>query len=441
MFYGQYAVAGAFGGLLSYLVFRAFPSKDLGISGEDHTGWYSYQLLFIFEGLVTVVVALITFLWLPSGPSEAWWLTPREREIAADRILRDRQGDAADFHDSGDDSEDDVRDGDDDAESESADVEVGRAATPRKTYTAMDPMGSPSLSDEPEERWGLLSPTPSASAGPSSTTKTSPVSTNAQLGGEASLTPQDVASALMDPKIWFLLAINILSSVPGMAFSVFLPLVLRGLQYSPLASNLLTVPPFLLGAVTLWSITYASDRARRRIRFVIIGLGINLVGLLAAAYLPSSAYAARYVALCVLLAGSYVASPLTVAWITANTPVPGKRAVLLGVNGWGNLAGVLASRLYAPSEAPEYRAPLRWTLVLVALSAAGYAMFEAALRWENHRRAKVVATWETEDRMREERDGRGPAKDGVWRRALMRRVGVKEEGRRGDEKLTFSYGL
>lgn len=26
MFYGQYALAGAFGGLVSYFVFRAFPS-------------------------------------------------------------------------------------------------------------------------------------------------------------------------------------------------------------------------------------------------------------------------------------------------------------------------------------------------------------------------------------------------------------------------------
>lgn len=34
--------------------------------------------------------------------------------------------------------------------------------------------------------------------------------------------------------------------------------------------------------------------------------------------LPREAYTSRYLGLCVLLSGSYVASPLTVAWITGN---------------------------------------------------------------------------------------------------------------------------
>jgi hypothetical protein len=45
----------------------------------------------------------------------------------------------------------------------------------------------------------------------------------------------------------------------------------------------------------------------------------------------------------VLQIGSYTAPPLTVAWLAQNTPSPGKRAIILGFNGWGNLAGVIGS--------------------------------------------------------------------------------------------------
>lgn len=47
------------------------------------------------------------------------------------------------------------------------------------------------------------------------------------VGGEATLTRRDVVEAFRDWKIWWLLGVNITSSVPGMAFSVFLPLVVK----------------------------------------------------------------------------------------------------------------------------------------------------------------------------------------------------------------------
>jgi hypothetical protein len=35
-------------------------------------------------------------------------------------------------------------------------------------------------------------------------------------------------------------------------------------------------------------------------------------------------------------------------------PEPGKRALVLGVNGFGNLSGVIGSQLFRKSYAPEY---------------------------------------------------------------------------------------
>lgn len=55
------------------------------------------------------------------------------------------------------------------------------------------------------------------------------------------LTKLDVAEALLDWKLWYVLVFNICASVPGQAFSVFLPLVVNGLGYTALTANLVSV--------------------------------------------------------------------------------------------------------------------------------------------------------------------------------------------------------
>lgn len=386
MFYGQYAVAGAFGGLVSYVVFSLFPGGEE--EDGDVEGWKSYQVLFVLEGVLTIVVAVVTLLWLPTGPGTAWWLTPQERVMAEDRVVQDRAamegdpGPVASYDPiMGSDSEDDLP----------ASTLHHRHGTPVTTHSL------------------LLSP------------RRTPL-----VGGEPALTRHDVYSAFTDPKIWVLLALNILSSLPATAFSIFLPLILRGLNHSPLAANLLTIPPFLLGAATLWTVTYLSDRDRVRFRYILLGLGINATGLLAAVVLPDEAYTSRYLALCVLLSGSYIASPLTVAWISGNIQLPGKRAVVLGINGWGNVAGVVAGWLFEPKWAPGYRVPLVVTLGCVLVSAGGYAGFVGWVKREN----------------REREVGRGVQRVGRWRQWGWERVGGKGEFvAGGEEKWGVRYGV
>ncbi|CEJ59615.1 Putative Major facilitator superfamily transporter [Penicillium brasilianum] len=65
--------------------------KMRGIGG--HTGWF---WLFLLEGLLTCVIALVAFLWLPASPTETRsvicrnpWYTEREEAIMVNRILRD----------------------------------------------------------------------------------------------------------------------------------------------------------------------------------------------------------------------------------------------------------------------------------------------------------------------------------------------------------------
>ncbi|KAK9364992.1 major facilitator superfamily domain-containing protein [Lipomyces kononenkoae] len=49
-------------------------------------GW---QLLMMIEGLLTVIMGVISFWWLPASPASAWFLTEREKAVAHARALRD----------------------------------------------------------------------------------------------------------------------------------------------------------------------------------------------------------------------------------------------------------------------------------------------------------------------------------------------------------------
>ena len=407
-FYGQAAVGGALGGLISYLVFSHFGNDDGG-SDKD---WRPWQVLFLLEGTLTIVVAFIGYFWLPHSVETAWFLTPEERRYASSRVVRDR------------------------------DIQNAPAAVQeddRETEETYD-----------EESRGLLD------SSKHSITSATP---SRQLVDDRGLSPHDVLSSVFNTKIWHILACNVLSAIPVYAFSVFLPLVLAPLtkKANPALINLLTAPPHICGAIVLYFAASYSDKHRIRLKPILLGLFIMVTGLVIVVLLPSSWAIPRYIALNILLSGTYVASPLTVAWISGNTPSPGKRALLLGINGWGNLAGVISAILFRPKYAAGgYIVPFWWTLASVALAALGYVLFLRRLKTENEMRQDILRKWSEDDVEAERLHGRGPVPQ--QQRWLKKFIGMTRShtslawladwleraaraSREGDDRLTFVYGL
>lgn len=413
LFYGQAAVGGALGGIISYFVFKHFPDRH-GSNPDIESRWQSWQVLFLLEGGLTVMVALVGYVWLPHSVETAWFLTPEERRYASSRVMRDR-----------------------------AAQEGSTASTKHRDSNSFSP-----TSTIDEESRGLLHPSTA-----------SPSDRRATLD-DRGLTPRDILSALSSPLVWHLLACNILSAIPVYAFSVFLPLVLAPLTGNKASSsliNLLTAPPHICGAITLYLFASYSDRHRTRLRPILVGLGIMVTGLSLVVVLPRAWAVPRYISLNILISGAYIASPLTVAWISGNTPSPGKRALILGINGWGNLAGVISAMLFGPKYADTgYIVPFFWTLVSVALAAGGYVLFLRNLTAENARRRAIVHEWDNEERENERIEGTGPLKQNhrlaTSLMKVLKRLGhldklvewleqATQGGREGDEKMTFEYGL
>lgn len=98
---------------------------------------------------------------------------------------------------------------------------------------------------------------------------------------------------------------------------------------------------------------------------------------------------------------------------------PGKRTLVLGVNGWGNLAAIVGSQLYRQQYAPQCKIPFYVTLIFVAVSLLGYLSYRFVLHKVNRWRLAILEN-KTEVEI---------ANDRV------------DETRYADRKWTFIYGL
>jgi MFS family permease len=76
-------LATAFAGLIAAGVFHGMDGS-MGLAG--------WKWLFILQGVVTFVIAVVGYFVLPDFPSTTRWLTPEERELAHNRMELDTVG-------------------------------------------------------------------------------------------------------------------------------------------------------------------------------------------------------------------------------------------------------------------------------------------------------------------------------------------------------------
>lgn len=437
LFYGSYGVAGALGGVIAYLVFSRFPSDDISTTGhlESDNSWQACQVLFLVEGCLTIVVAMAGFFWLPKSAGTAWFLNPEERECAETRVALDRE------------------------------MSYAHAADAEYTALVVDATtdGADRFSEDEGEQSRRLLGNERAFSESSLTVKN-----GNSLTADAGLSRSEILSTILFlPMIFPILVLNIASAIPSTGFSIFLPIVLSSMKMSsPLHSNILTVPPFLLASITLYIFMHWSDKSRKRFLPILASLVVIMVGLALILLLspPSSSIGTvvLYLCMCLLLSGCFIPSPLTVAWFAGNIPDPGKRAIVLGINGYGNLAGIFAARIFAPKYQKEgFRTSFWMTLVITSFSLVGFAGLRVVLGMINDARKRFLLRWTEADLAEEHASGTGKRKSWhagipnlvivggrVWDESVRRLVGVKLLGmdadsasaRRGDEKMTFTYG-
>ncbi|RYP56782.1 hypothetical protein DL770_010811 [Monosporascus sp. CRB-9-2] len=169
-------------------------------------------------------------------------------------------------------------------------------------------------------------------------------------------------TALKDWKMWLGMFVYAGCLMPVYAFAFFLPSIVQelGMGADVIRVQLLTVPPYAVGALLTVVVGYLSDRTGQR--------GVKYAGTFLGA------------------AGIYPCISNTITWVANNIEDVYKRGVVLGfVIGWGNLNGIVSSNIYR-SGPPYLEGHGVVMAYLIVFLFGGSLLMTTLLRAENKKR-------------------------------------------------------
>ncbi|KAL4936396.1 hypothetical protein BDV06DRAFT_216710 [Aspergillus oleicola] len=219
-----------------------------------------------------------------------------------------------------------------------------------------------------------------------------------------SITWYNIKTALEDWRKMLIIVWTGCATVPVYGFTIFSPLIVKEMGFDGVCTNLMCVPPFMLGAVALLVFVWVSDPFRERSITAAVAMTFSIIGYIVAIACGTLRNNLRYGFLFVIMIGAGSVNPLTAAWLIDNTPDKVTRSTVMGLFGWKNVAGVIAGQVYLSKYGPGYRASICITLGIVAFGLLGFLGTRAAYMFENRRRKKLIANWKEEDFDREGAD-------------------------------------
>ncbi|KAM0418713.1 hypothetical protein ACHAPT_012311 [Fusarium lateritium] len=170
---------------------------------------------------------------------------------------------------------------------------------------------------------------------------------------EDNLTPfQAVAATLRDGRTWLFLVLYT-CNILGLTISYFIPTMLKGLGYTSVTAQWMTVPIWACGAVFQLFWSWTSDKTQDR-RWHITGLlSISALSCLIAIVVRNNTV--KYVMMCFLIGGMFTTVPLILNWTSEVMARPErKRSVAIAfVNSFGHTSYIYGSYLWPASEGPR----------------------------------------------------------------------------------------
>ncbi|KAG8860505.1 hypothetical protein FRB96_003759 [Tulasnella sp. 330] len=145
----------------------------------------------------------------------------------------------------------------------------------------------------------------------------------------------------------------LLCNIPTQGISLFMPTLLEGMGYSPIQSQLHSVPPYVVACSWSVFVAYSSYCTGRRGMWVLISAPIGLTG--AAILVGTGNRQVDYAGLFLLAMGVFPLGPLFLTWANNNAAPHTTRAVSSAmVVSIGTMGPIVSSWVYLPIDAPKY---------------------------------------------------------------------------------------
>ncbi|RAL06956.1 MFS general substrate transporter [Aspergillus homomorphus CBS 101889] len=159
--------------------------------------------------------------------------------------------------------------------------------------------------------------------------------------------------AFFDIKAWLLLG-TIYGCTASGAVTTFFPSVMAGLGKNNIQTLLLTTPPYLIGTILVLINAWHADLTGERYLHMVLPPILAIVAFILA--MAGTSFAARYVAMCIMLPGIYSGYVVALGYISNILPRPAtKRAAALAlINCLSNVCQIYTPYLYPNSASPRY---------------------------------------------------------------------------------------
>ncbi|CAI4215824.1 unnamed protein product [Parascedosporium putredinis] len=119
---------------------------------------------------------------------------------------------------------------------------------------------------------------------------------------------KNIATAFRDWRKILIVVWTACATVPAYGFAIFLPLIVQGMGYKGVRANLMSVPPFLVGAVALITWVWLSDHFKQRSIVASTAMFISIIGYIM--MIASHDDKVRYGSLFLIMIGAGSINPL-----------------------------------------------------------------------------------------------------------------------------------
>lgn len=157
-----------------------------------------------------------------------------------------------------------------------------------------------------------------------------------------------------DYKVYLQAWILFTASVCAYGLKFTMPSITKSMGYTSAQAQLLTIPPYVAGAISAVCLSKLADKFNWRMPFILGPMTAVLVGfciLLPLASNIENQVAACYIGVMLICIGQYPTNPAGSAWISSNLAGDSKRAMGIALNiCLGNSGGILGSYMFLDSE-------------------------------------------------------------------------------------------
>lgn len=196
-----------------------------------------------------------------------------------------------------------------------------------------------------------------------------------------------------DYKIYCQAWILFVASVCAYGLKFTMPSITASMGFESSQAQLLTIPPYVCGAISAVALSKLSDKFQWRFIFIFCQMGVVLLGFCILRPLAANIenqIAACYIGVVLICIGQYPTNPAGSAWISSNLAPDAKRAMGIALNiCLGNSGGIMGSYIFLDSEEPGYPTGFTIGLVFAATAMASAAILELSYSRENKKRAAM----------------------------------------------------